>query len=349
MSAEPPRSAGEPAPSTEPSGRALRPATIAIAAAALLLPLLAVLVLYRGGRTIVGTRTAPAPAAAPADEEIEPPSIRESAEPGSLAFAGMKEPRDAALDGRGRLWVADFGNSRLKVFDAKGSYLGGWGGRGNGQFAFRDLSALAIGGKDVYVADTWNGRVQKFSLSGEWKASAVGLFGPRGIAIARDGRVWVSDTGNHRVLAYGADFGTPEFFGTKGSGPGEFSSPVGIACAADGTVYVADTGNRRIVLLDSGGAFRKEWPFPGWDRPVEPHLELDTDGSLWATDPGTAEAVLHLDRKGKVVDRRTAGDDGRRFSLPTGLALDAGRRVLYVVNAGNNTVVRLRLPGGKTS
>ena len=123
--------------------------------------------------------------------EPSAPEIRETAAADRVPYAGMKEPRDAAVDSRGRLWVADFGNSRLRVFDAKGGYLGGLGNRGNGTYELRDPCAVAIAGDDVYVADTWNGRIQAYSITGEWKATAAGLFGPRGVAASPDGKVWV--------------------------------------------------------------------------------------------------------------------------------------------------------------
>ena len=112
-------------------------------------------------------------------EPLEPsaPQIRESPSADRAPWAGMKEPRDAAVDSRGRLWIADFGNSRLRVFDGNGGYLGGLGNRGNGSYELRDPCAVAIRGDDVYVADTWNGRIQKYSITGEWKATAAGLFG----------------------------------------------------------------------------------------------------------------------------------------------------------------------------
>jgi hypothetical protein len=52
-----------------------------------------------------------------------------------------------------------------------------------------------------------------------------------------------------------------------------------------------------------------------------------------------------------VIDRRTSDDEGRRFSLPSGLALDRKNRVLYVVSSGSNVVSKLRLgpPAGKRS
>jgi DNA-binding beta-propeller fold protein YncE len=291
----------------------------------------------------VASAQAPAESGAPAPEKEEPPHIRETAESGRAPFEGLKEPRDAAVDSRGRIWIADFGHSRLRIFDRDGGYLGGWGGRGNGTYGFQDPCAVAIRGEDVYVADTWNGRIQHFSLSGDWKGTAAGLFGPRGVAVGPDGKVWVTDTGNHQVRSYDSALGAFELIGKRGSGLGEFSSPVGIAVGPAGKIYVADMGNRRITVLAADGKFDRSWPISGWNEAVEPHIEVDEDGSIYVTDPGSAGAVLHLDREGGVNRSWTTGGKGERFSLPTGLALDRPERILYVVNRGNNSVSRVPL------
>jgi DNA-binding beta-propeller fold protein YncE len=291
----------------------------------------------------------PAAGAEPASEQEEPPDIAEKAvEDGRVPFSGMKEPRDADLDTRGRLWVADFGNSRLRIFDRDGGFLGGWGGRGDTTYALRDPCAVAIGNDGVYVADTWNGRVQSFSLTGEWKAKAVELYGPRGVAVAKDGKVWVTDTGNHRIAAFDPDLTNKQVFGKQGSGPGDFSSPVGIAAGPSGAIYVADTGNHRIQVLGADGHFVKALPVRGWEEAVEPHLEVGADETIYATDPA-ASVVIALDPEGAEKGRWTVDDEGSRFDKPTGLALDRKAGILYVVNSGNSRVMKLTVAGKKSS
>lgn len=285
---------------------------------------------------------AAASAGAPEDEPEEKPSVKEKAASDLPPYAGLKEPRGAAVDSRGRLWVADFGNSRLRVFDPEGGSLGGWGGRGSGEFGFRELSGVAIRGDALYVADTWNGRVQAYTLGGILRASAGELYGPRGIAVARDGRVWVTDTGNHRVVSYDGLLQNPRVIGKKGEAPGEFSSPIGIAAAPDGSIYVADTGNRRVQILGPDGQVRGAFPFPGWGENVEPHLALDAAGLLYASDPAAA-AVLVFDGTGKLFRRLAADEAGRKLAKPTGVALDPKDRILYVVNSGNNSIARIPL------
>ena len=285
--------------------------------------------------------------AQPEDEPEERPAFVDKASGAEPPYAHLKEPRGAALDDRGRLWVADFGHSRLRIFDSDGGYLGGWGGRGSGEYGFREPCGVAIRGDAVYVADTWNGRVRGYGLDGQPRASAGELYGPRDVAIGPDGSVWVTDTGNHRVVSYDARLRNPRTIGRHGAGPEEFSSPVGIAASPSGAVFVADTGNRRVVVLESDGRLRARLAFPGWGENVEPHLAVDEDGTIWATDPA-AGAVQQLDATGRMGPRWTRDDSGRRLENPTGIALDRKHRILYVVNSGNSSVSKISLDPRRT-
>jgi len=274
------------------------------------------------------------------------PSILSAPAPGRPPFAGMSEPRDAAVDAQGRLWVADFGNSRIRLFDRNGGYLGGWGNPGNETFTLRQPAGVAARGEDLYVADTWNGRIQYYTLKGEWKATAAGFFGPRGVAAAPDGKVWATDTGNHKVVVFNRSLGEPRAIGKLGPGPGEFSSPVGIAVGPGGQVYVADIGNRRIAVLDREGRFQRSLPVTAWEGAAEPFLEVGEAGQIYLTDPN-GNAVLELASGGSVRNRWSSDDSGKPFARPTGIALDGRQGILYVVNSATNVVSKIVLAGGK--
>lgn len=281
----------------------------------------------------------------PVDEPEKPPSILATASDAS-SYAGVREPRDACVDERGRLWVADFGNSRIRIYDADGGSLGGWGGRGNGTFGLREPSGVASRGNSLYIADTWNGRILAFTLDGVFKAAVPGLYGPRGVAVGPDGRVWVTDTGNSRVIRYDAGLEQLAIIGKPGKGPGEFSSPVGIAAGPSGNVYVADTGNHRIQVLDSSGRFVKSLSFPGWNGSVEAHLEVDLDETLFVTD-ATVNQVVVMDSSGQLIRRLEKDEAGVPFAGPMGIALDRKTRSLYVVNTRNDTISKTALKDAK--
>jgi sugar lactone lactonase YvrE len=113
--------------------------------------------------------------------------------------------------------------------------------------------------------------------------------------------VFVADTGNGRVVKYSSDGTLISRWGGKGSGRGQLNEPVGIAIASDGRVFVADGGNQRIVILAPSGDWLGEWPVPGWKDQVyrEPYLAMLPDDGVVASDP-TGNRILVFDAKGTI-------------------------------------------------
>ncbi|MDR0397483.1 MAG: NHL repeat-containing protein [Oscillospiraceae bacterium] len=80
---------------------------------------------------------------------------------------------------------------------------------------------------------------------------------PRDIAISDDGRLYIADSGNDRIVVTDASASRAvmiiDAFDNNGVADG-FSAPMGVALSSDGQLYVADSKNRRIVVLDADGA-----------------------------------------------------------------------------------------------
>ncbi len=290
-------------------------------------------------------KAAVAPATNAAVEQSDLPGnqtlVRKSAEPNQAPYSGLRQPHGAALDGEGRLWIADFGTEKLHVFDPEGGSLGGWGGHGNGQRKFSHPYAVAISGDTVYVADSENSRVTAFSLAGDFKATSGGLYGPRGVAVGPDGAVWVSDMGNRRLMRYDAGLTHWDSYGKSETGL-DFRAPIGIAVAADGMVYVSDPDDHSLKAVDPQGKPKGRFTIPTWGPNSEPYLVAGPNNVLLATDP-LKNAVLQLDRSGRETRRWTTDARNAPFADPTGIALNPRTQTLYVVNTGTNTVTQIDL------
>lgn len=140
-----------------------------------------------------------------------------------------------------------------------------WGGAGTGPGQFADPTGLAVNGRELFVSDSRNGRVQVFDLDGHYlrqfgePGEATGELGrPMGLTVHAD-EIFVPEYFNDRIQVFGLD-GTPKrIIGSTGSGPGEFNSPGGVAVGRDGSLYVADFYNHRVQELDSAGKFIRQW------------------------------------------------------------------------------------------
>src|SRR5262249_40589061 len=117
----------------------------------------------------------------------------------------------------------------------------------------------------VYVMDTNNARVQKFTTDGAYVVQ-FGSFGsdPGQISLALslaldgDGNVWIADSDNFRVVEFSSAGGFVGHWGALGSAPGQFSTLEGIAVGGTGSpkVYVSDPGNNRVQIFDLTGALQ---------------------------------------------------------------------------------------------
>ncbi|HZA23301.1 MAG TPA: 6-bladed beta-propeller, partial [Dehalococcoidia bacterium] len=79
---------------------------------------------------------------------------------------------------------------------------------------------------------------------------------PWGIAIDRQGDVYITDWRNDRVQKFTSDGRFIMAFGRSGTGEGEFNRPNGITVDADGDIYVCDWMNDRVQVFDSQGNYK---------------------------------------------------------------------------------------------
>jgi predicted membrane-bound mannosyltransferase/DNA-binding beta-propeller fold protein YncE len=281
----------------------------------------------------------------------------------------LNAPRSLAFAKDGSMYVADSRNHRVLHLDVNGNILNEWGTYADGvnvpleNGTFNETWGIAVGPDgSVYVTDTWNHRIQKFSADGRfikaWGTFGQGetpesFYGPRGLAVDAEGRVYVVDTGNKRIVIFDADGNYITEFGGAGFDPGLFDEPVGIAVDKNGTIYVTDTWNQRIqtfTRFESDGTLiftpSKQWDVFGWfgqSLDNKPFIAVDDNLHVFITDP-EGYRVMEFDPNGEIV--RVWGefsDTGSGFGLASGIAVDAQGHI-WVTDGIFNKVMRFTLP-----
>jgi hypothetical protein len=182
-------------------------------------------------------------------------------------------PIGIAVNSKGGIYVVDQSNFRIQQFSSSGVFLSAWGkeGYGNGEFSFSYKGdyggGVAIDGNDyVYVLDSGNYRVQKFTPDGQfvtkWGSEGIGdgqFNYPRAIAADSNGFVYVADRKGNHVQKFSSEGTFLLKWGSAGTGDGQFYNPCGLATDKSGNVYVVDDGNRRIQKFTSEGVFISKW------------------------------------------------------------------------------------------
>jgi DNA-binding beta-propeller fold protein YncE len=170
-------------------------------------------------------------------------------------------------------------------------------GAGKGQFDFpRGMTTDAAG--NFFVADTNNGRVQKFSPTGAFIMSV----------------------------------------GSEGKGPGQFSEPNAVAVDAAGNLYVTEAGNHRVQKLSPNGTFLSEWkgPTPGFYGPRK--IAPGPENSLYVVDQGRTRVVRFGYDGQVLVTWGSKGSGEGQFDDPTSVAIDPGRNRVYVADPRNKRI-----------
>ncbi|MDH3252312.1 MAG: T9SS type A sorting domain-containing protein [Ignavibacteria bacterium] len=269
---------------------------------------------------------------------------------------GMDFPTAIAIDMQGRLYVSDALNNRVLRYDsasAKPSGANADGVLGQPDFTSKIDTAsrsgmnyvrglYADGDGRLWVSDQRNNRVLRFDnaaakpngadadgvlgqpdfLSNAGDTSQSGMSQPRGLVLDDQGRLWVAEVFNHRVLRFdnasakpnGANadgvLGQPDFTTaipmTTASG---MSGVSGVAIDQSGRLYVGDTSNNRILLFN--------------DAVAKPN-------------GGSADGVLG---KPDFVTT-TAATTQNGMSGPWGSWVDRVRNTLWVYDTGNNRILR---------
>jgi DNA-binding beta-propeller fold protein YncE len=182
------------------------------------------------------------------------------------------------------------------------------------------------------------------------------LKGPLGVAFDSAGNVWISDTGNSRVLEFTSG---GQYIRTVGdsSGPGQLAAPYGIAIDPSlGRVYVADYNDRALKMYStSTGQYIGSFPAPGAKRgtfgPVgfTPFAVAVVDGRVIAS---SNDGLYFFDTNGHVIASwnyyKNGGGPGKnvgQMNFPDSFSVDTTTATIYVADTLNKRIIALNSEG----
>jgi RHS repeat-associated protein len=222
----------------------------------------------------------------------------------------------------------------------------GSAGTSNGQFERPTSLAIDASG-NIWVVDSYNNRIEKFSSSGTWLAT-YGKYGtehgeykePDGIAINHStGNVYITDQNNNRVQELNEKGEFVRAFGTPGTENGKFDEPAGIAIDTKGNVWVTDYGNDRVQEFNEKGEYLSKFGSSGTEDGHfnGPSGVVYSSGVLYVTDLNNDRFQV-LTEAGEYLGLvGGSGVEAGRFSLPAGISANSSGDV-YIADLGNDRI-----------
>lgn len=319
---------------------------------------------------------------------------------GPAPAARVRNPVGIAIAPNGDLYVADRDNNVIRKVDAltgiittvAGNGSPGYGGDGGpaaaARLQFPEDVRLAPNG-DLYVADTGNHVIRKVlaatgaitTIAGDGRPGSAGdggpatsarLDSPRGIAVAANGDLYISDRTGHDVRRVAAATGIITTYagtGTAGysgdGGPAKAAKlrlPQGVHLTPAGDLYVADTGNNVIrkispagVITTFAGTGVAGYSGDGGSAAVArlrapESVHRAPSGEIYVADTGNSVIRSVNPATGTIATiagtgaAGFSGDGGpsasARFDTPRGIDIDAGG-AFYVSDRNNQRIRRV--------
>ena len=194
--------------------------------------------------------------------------------------------------------------------------------------------------RNIYVADTGNSRIQKFTYDGQFLSSWELPVIPVGIAVYEN-NVYVVE--KYTVQKFDNDGNFILKWGGGGNEDGQFYAPQGITIDSNGIVYVADSKNHRIQIFTSDGEFLSSFGKYGY-QDAQLRIPVDVavyEDFIYVSDAGNYKIAKYTPDGIFLKSFEYAGGSGIK---PGGLIADPNGNI-YFVDPLNHRVVKMDSDG----
>jgi uncharacterized protein (TIGR03437 family) len=280
--------------------------------------------------------------------------------------ASLREPTDVVLDSLSNLYIADYGNNRIRMVAFNRSIISTFAGTGGTSYDGEKVTATtaslaspqrlaADAAGNLYIAD--GSRIRKVTRNiittvvGGGPPAPGQLTAPQSVALDAAGNVFIADLGDGRIIKSDSSGNLARV--------ASFTAPAGIAVNTAGDIFVTDTQRLTLskisngttsviagggtVLGDNGPPMKAQLKYPV-------SVAADNAGVLYVADLNRIRKIAG-NLITTVAGNGTAGYQGdggvataAEVSNPTSVAVDSAGN-FYFADYGNNRV-RMVAPNG---